>query len=147
MANLRPQRMIDVLDEYTQIWEVYTWDGRAGKMRTNIEIDDRLMREAMRSSGKRTSGPRSKRASAAGSDTSAGEIRAVAGRPVAGQPARSRLGHVSSSRDVVIVDTTVWIDYLAACKIAEADCLDREVTATAGFDGPDSMRGFARHSR
>src|SRR5258706_15255530 len=28
--------------------------GRAGKMRTNIEIDDRLMREAMRSSGKRT---------------------------------------------------------------------------------------------
>jgi Arc/MetJ family transcription regulator len=28
--------------------------GRAGKMRTNIEIDDRLMCEAMRSSGKRT---------------------------------------------------------------------------------------------
>src|SRR2546427_4178533 len=28
--------------------------GRAGKMRTNIDIDNRLMREAMRSSGKRT---------------------------------------------------------------------------------------------
>jgi len=28
--------------------------GRGGKMRTNIEIDDGLMREAMRSSGKRT---------------------------------------------------------------------------------------------
>jgi Arc/MetJ family transcription regulator len=28
--------------------------GRGGKMRTNIEIDDALMRGAMRSSGKRT---------------------------------------------------------------------------------------------
>jgi Arc/MetJ family transcription regulator len=28
--------------------------GRAEKMRTNIDIDDQLMREAMRTSGKRT---------------------------------------------------------------------------------------------
>jgi len=28
--------------------------GRGGKMRTNIEIDDQLMHEAMRTSGKRT---------------------------------------------------------------------------------------------
>lgn len=38
----------------TQEYENLTHSEEGGKMRTNIEIDDRLMREAMRSSGART---------------------------------------------------------------------------------------------
>jgi hypothetical protein len=36
------------LNGYTQRQEAYIEIGRARKMRTNIEIDDRLVREAMR---------------------------------------------------------------------------------------------------
>jgi Arc/MetJ family transcription regulator len=55
--RVREKKRLGGLDGYTQMWEVYTsgrkgWKGR--KMRTNIEIEDELMREAMRSSGKRT---------------------------------------------------------------------------------------------
>ena len=34
---------------------------------------------------------------------------------------------IQAGRDVVIVDTTVWIDYLSGVKNADTDWLDREV--------------------
>jgi len=115
-------------------------------MRTNIEIDDRLMREAMRSSASGPSGRGRSWASATGSDTSAGEDTAVAGEdPVAGQPARlAARARVQVGRDVVIVDTTVWIAYLGGVQNAEAELVGTvKLTANGWFDGPDSMRGFA----
>jgi Arc/MetJ family transcription regulator len=39
------------LDRYTRIGDSYTW---RRELRTNIDIDDELMREAMRASGERT---------------------------------------------------------------------------------------------
>jgi len=99
-------------------------------MRTNIEIDDRLMSEARRSSGKCT-----KRAvveaglRAARADTGAREDAAVAGQdPVAWGP-RDFAGRtrVQVGRQLVIVDTTVWIDYLTGVRNAETDWLDRDL--------------------
>jgi Arc/MetJ family transcription regulator len=44
--------LTQTIDEYTKISEPYT--SGEHRMRTNIDIDDRLMRQAMRSSGART---------------------------------------------------------------------------------------------
>jgi Arc/MetJ family transcription regulator len=46
------QAVPDSFDVYTKINHSYT--SGATRMRTNIDIDDRLMRQAMRSSGART---------------------------------------------------------------------------------------------
>jgi Arc/MetJ family transcription regulator len=51
---MRPQSRVSCLlrlDRYTRIGDSYTW---RHVVRTNIDIDDDLMREAMRASGERT---------------------------------------------------------------------------------------------
>jgi Arc/MetJ family transcription regulator len=47
------QKLPDSFDGYTKIRHCYTSEA-ATLMRTNIDIDDKLMRRAMRSSGART---------------------------------------------------------------------------------------------
>jgi hypothetical protein len=86
-------------------------------MRTNIDIDDGLMREAMRRSGAATQEGRCGRwPPVARSDVLAGCNSQAAGQGSLGRESESipsgTRSRIVVRRDMVIVDTTVWIDYL-----------------------------------
>ena len=95
-------------------------------MRTNIEIDDRLMRQAMRSSGART-----KRATVEEGlrlliqTRGQKSIRRLRGKVAwEGDLETSRLKGACRNSAVVIVDTTVWVDYFNGLQNPETDWLD-----------------------
>jgi Arc/MetJ family transcription regulator len=98
-------------------------------MRTNIDIDDDLMRQAMRSSGART-----KRAVVEEGlrllirTRDQRGVRRLRGKVAwEGDLERSRLGRSTKWSGVVIVDTTVWVDYFRGVRNREADWLDTEL--------------------
>ncbi len=98
-------------------------------MRTNIDIDDRLMREAMRSSGARTKRAVVEEALRLLTQTrSQSEIRRLRGNVHwEGDLNASRRGRAAGSPAVVVVDTTVWIDCLRGAHNPETDWLDAEM--------------------
>jgi len=147
-ATSDPQRKIHFLTNTHRYGKLHI--GLEGpEMRTNIEIDDRLMREAMRSSGKATKRARVE----AGFGCWFRHKRRRRSRRCGGRSSGRRNLHARGSGTVSSRPGRgdrrydVWIDYLGGVQNAEADWLDREVNRQRLVDGPDSMRGFARHSR
>jgi Arc/MetJ family transcription regulator len=114
---------------HTKMSSLHLGIGRAGKLRTNIDIDDRLVREAMRSSLKPIKRDALEARFRLLVQTQAqAKIRRLRADQVPGRPgclaARAR---VQAGRDVVIVETTVWIECLGGVQNAEVDWRDREV--------------------
>ena len=97
-------------------------------MRTNIDIDDRLMRQAMRSSGART-----KRAAVEEGlrllirTRSQKSIRRLRGKVAWEGDLRHRVKGASQSSQVVIVDTTVWVDYFRGVANPETQWVHAEL--------------------
>jgi len=98
-------------------------------MRTNIDIDDRLMRQAMRSSRSRTKRAAVEEGLRLLIQTRAqATIRRLRGKVHwSGDLHKSRGARHGEYSCIVIVDTTVWIDYLRGLRNKETEYFDREV--------------------
>jgi len=106
--------------------------GEQEPVRTNIDIDDALIREAMRRCGAPTKKACRGRPPFARSDLLPECIRKLRGKVRwDGNLNQSRLGRIREivvRRHMVIVDATVWIDYLGGTTNPCTSWLNRELT-------------------
>jgi hypothetical protein len=95
-------------------------------VRTNIEIDDRLMDEAMRSAGtktKRETVEEGRRTSDVDQNQEPNWHSEIPRKDQMGRPS----GRIEKRPGMVIVDTTVWIDYFRGVGTPETRWLDAQM--------------------